>query len=94
MSASTGVGGALDPPIAAAVAQNASRRTLFRGATVLAVVVVLIATLIPAAPVTALGRFDLPGAIGPGVALVCLLLGVSKGADWDWGSPTIAPSSC
>ncbi|GAA3807939.1 MFS transporter [Cellulomonas soli] len=90
MSASMGVGGALGLPIAAAVAQNASWRTLFWGATVLAVVVViLIATLIPAAPVTARGRFDLPGAIGLGVALVCLLLGVSKGADWGWGSPTI-----
>ncbi|WP_156143994.1 MFS transporter, partial [Sinomonas humi] len=33
------------------------------------------------------GRFDLPGALGISAALVCLLLGISKGSDWGWGSP-------
>ncbi len=32
------------------------------------------------------GRFDLLGAAGLSVALVCLLLAISKGADWGWGS--------
>ena len=32
------------------------------------------------------GRFDLFGAAGMSVGLVCLLLAVSKGADWGWTS--------
>ncbi|NEE05076.1 MFS transporter, partial [Streptomyces sp. SID7499] len=32
--------------------------------------------------------FDLLGAVGLGTALICLLLAVSKGADWGWGSAT------
>ncbi|MGN8246102.1 MFS transporter [Cellulomonas soli] len=89
MSASMGVGAALGLPIAAAVAQNASWRSLFWGATALAVLVtVLIAVMLPASPGVAHGRFDYVGALGLSVALVCLLLGVSKGADWGWGSVT------
>ena len=84
-----GIGGALGLPVAAAVAEHANWRVLFWGAAVLAVgVLALIWFLVPAAPVTATGRFDPVGALGLGVGLVCLLLGVSKGADWGWGSAT------
>ncbi len=87
MSASMGIGGALGLPVAAAVAEYANWRILFWGATVLAVAIaVLILRVIPATPVTAHGRFDPVGAVGLGIGLVCLLLGVSKGADWGWTS--------
>ncbi|WP_323097430.1 MFS transporter [Intrasporangium sp. YIM S08009] len=87
MSASMGIGGALGLPVAAAVAEYANWRMLFWGATALAVAIaVLIFLVIPATPVTAHGRFDPVGAVGLGVGLVCLLLGVSKGADWGWTS--------
>ncbi|WP_196780830.1 MFS transporter [Nocardioides sambongensis] len=87
MSASMGVGGALGLPLAATVAEHTDWQVLFWGATALAVVVaLLIFFLIPATPVAAKGRFDPIGAIGLGVGLVCLLLGVSKGADWGWDS--------
>ena len=89
MSASMGIGGALGLPVAAAVAQNTDWQVLFWVSTALAVVVaVLIFTLVPATPVTARGRFDVLGALGLGTGLVCLLLGVSKGADWGWDSAT------
>lgn len=91
MSASMGVGGALGLPFAAAIAENTSWRVLFWVVAVLAVAVgALIAALVPAdRPATAAaGRFDLPGAIGLGAALIALLLAVSKGADWGWGSAT------
>ncbi|MFF4750953.1 MFS transporter [Streptomyces sp. NPDC002514] len=90
VSASMGIGGGLGLPIAAAVAQYADWRVLFWGSAGLAVVVaVLIFFMIPDVPAAARGqRFDLPGALGLGVALVCLLLAVSKGADWGWGSAT------
>ncbi|MFE3472739.1 MFS transporter [Streptomyces bacillaris] len=93
MSASMGVGGALGLPFAAAVAENTSWRVLFWVVAVLALAVgALIAALVPAdRPATAAaGRFDLPGAIGLGAALIALLLAVSKGADWGWSSaPTL-----
>ena len=90
VSASMGIGGALGLPIAAAVAQYASWRVLFWGAAGLATVVaVLIWFLIPEVPAGAKGqRFDVLGALGLGIGLVCLLLAVSKGADWGWGSAT------
>ncbi|MFD7681978.1 MFS transporter [Streptomyces sp. NPDC060187] len=90
VSASMGIGGGLGLPISAAVAQYANWRVLFWGSAVLAVVIgTLIWFLVPDVPATAKGqRFDALGALGLGVGLVCLLLGVSKGADWGWGSAT------
>ncbi|WP_245644521.1 MFS transporter [Nocardioides jensenii] len=89
MSASMGVGGALGLPIAAAVAE-VNWRLLFWGSTALAVLIAtLIFKLVPATPVARnTSGFDYVGAVGLGAGLVCLLLGVSKGADWGWGSAT------
>ncbi|WP_327116397.1 MFS transporter [Streptomyces sp. NBC_01341] len=90
VSASMGIGGALGLPISAAVAEYASWRVLFWGSAVLAVAVaVLIWTFVPDVPAGAKGqRFDAPGAVGLAVGLVSLLLAISKGADWGWGSGT------
>ncbi|WP_051218244.1 MFS transporter [Nocardioides insulae] len=89
MSASMGVGGALGLPLSAAIAQSADWTVLFWVATALSVAIfALILLLIPATPVAKAGRFDLVGAIGLGIGLICLLLGVSKGADWGWTSGT------
>ncbi|TYC08858.1 MFS transporter [Actinomadura syzygii] len=89
MSSSLGIGGALGLPLAAAVAENASWRVLFWGAAGLSVLIAaLIWWMVPAVPRQAAGRFDVPGAVGLGAGLVCLLLGVSKGADWGWTSGT------
>ncbi|WP_181319606.1 MFS transporter [Rhodococcus sp. OK519] len=91
ISATLGIGGALGLPISAAVTQNASWRVLFWGCAVLSVVIgVLIWRLIPETPAMAAGgRFDFVGALGLGVGLVSLLLAVSKGAVWGWGSASI-----
>ncbi|MFE7243425.1 MFS transporter [Streptomyces sp. NPDC057580] len=88
VSASMGIGGGLGLPIAAAVAEYASWRALFWGSAVLAALIgAMIWSLIPDVPAAAKGqRFDLAGALGLGVGLVCLLLAISKGADWGWGS--------
>ncbi|WP_305093279.1 MFS transporter [Prescottella sp. R16] len=90
MSATMGIGGALGLPIAAAVIENTSWRALFWGCAVLSVLIgLLIWRLIPATPAMAPeGRFDFVGAAGLGVGLVCLLLAVSKGGTWGWGSST------
>ncbi|MER7726503.1 MFS transporter [Streptomyces sp. NPDC096323] len=90
VSASLGIGGALGLPIASAVAQYANWRVLFWGSAVLALTIsALIWFLVPDVPAAAKGqRFDVPGALGLAVGLVCLLLAVSKGAEWGWGSAT------
>ncbi|MFF2406845.1 MFS transporter [Streptomyces sp. NPDC058092] len=90
VSASMGIGGGLGLPIAAAVAQYANWRVLFWGSTVLAVAIaVAIWFVIPDVPAGAKGqRFDALGAVGLGAGLVCLLLAVSKGANWGWASAT------
>ncbi|MFJ8172272.1 MFS transporter [Streptomyces sp. NPDC094473] len=90
VSASLGIGGALGLPIASAVAQYANWRVLFWGSAVLALIIfALVWFLIPDVPAGAEGqRFDLPGALGLAVGLVCLLLAVSKGAEWGWASTT------
>ncbi|MEU5262117.1 MFS transporter [Amycolatopsis sp. NPDC021455] len=87
MSASLGVGGALGLPAAALLAENADWHALFWTAAGLGLVVtVLVVALVPESPVRTGGRFDVPGAAGLSIALVCLLLAISKGADWGWGS--------
>lgn len=90
VSASLGIGGALGLPIASAVAQYANWRVLFWGSAALALAIfALIWFLIPDVPAAAKGqRFDMPGALGLAVGLVCLLLAVSKGAEWGWASAT------
>ncbi|WP_425825246.1 MFS transporter [Streptomyces fractus] len=88
VSASMGIGGAIGLPIAAAVAQYANWRVLFWGSAVLALAIgAMIYAIVPDVPAAAKGqRFDAPGAIGLAIGLVSLLLAISKGADWGWGS--------
>jgi len=88
MSASLGVGGALGLPLAATIAQNADWHVLFWVAAGLGCVAFLfVLRMVPESTVRAGGRFDLIGAAGVSAVLVSLLLAVSKGADWGWGSP-------
>ena len=83
MSSSLGIGGAVGLPLTGIVAEQASWRWLFAGAAVLgALLVVAVLRWVDESPVRAGGRFDLPGAVGLAVALVCLLLAISKGAEW------------
>ena len=49
-------------------------------------VLVGVLALVPESAQRAGGRFDVVGAIGLAVALVSLLLAVSKGGSWGWGS--------
>ncbi|MEV6069941.1 MFS transporter [Nocardia sp. NPDC052001] len=87
VSASMGIGGAVGLPVAAAVAQHANWRVLFWVAAGLSLLIaILIYVVVPDVPVLAKGRFDVVGAVGLGVGLICLLLGISKGASWGWDS--------
>lgn len=87
MSASLGVGGALGLPAAAFLAEHANWHVLFWTSAVLGLIAaVLVVTLVPESGVRSPARFDVIGAGGLSVGLVALLLAISKGADWGWGS--------
>ncbi|MEU3712122.1 MFS transporter [Streptomyces catenulae] len=89
MSSSIGVGGGLALPVAALVAQHADWHALFFLAAGLGVLSMLLALLVvPETAVRAPGRFDLLGALGLSAGLIALLLPITKGSDWGWGSPT------
>ncbi|MFB6639293.1 MFS transporter [Streptomyces chartreusis] len=89
MSASLGIGGALGLPAAALIADNFDWHVLFWTSAGLGVVALgCVLLFVPESKVRTGGRFDLVGGIGMAVGLVCLLLGISKGADWGWTSGT------
>lgn len=89
VSATLGVGGAVGLPVAAVIAQNFDYHYLFWLATALAIIaIVLVATIIPVSTLRSGGRFDMLGAIGFAIGLVGILLGISKGGEWGWTSPT------
>ncbi|MFF5992687.1 MFS transporter [Prauserella flavalba] len=87
MSGSLGVGGALGLPAAAFLAEHADWHLLFWSSAGLGILgAALVLSFVPESSVRSGGRFDVPGAAGLSVALLCLLLAISKGADWGWGS--------
>lgn len=90
ISATMGIGGGLGIVAAGVSAAVASWQSVFWAAAVLSLAaIVLLAWLVPDSQTRAPGAFDLPGALIMSGWLICLLLAVSKGAQWGWASPTI-----
>ena len=93
MSSSLGIGGAIGLPLTGLVAEHASWRWLFAGAAVVgAGQLIAVRRLVDESHQRPGGRFDLPGAVGLSIALVALLLAISKGNEWGWGSPAVIGS--
>ena len=87
MSATLGVGGAVGLPVAAVIVERSNWHALFWIAAALgAVCIAAVLAVIPESPVRTPARFDVLGAIGLAAALVMLLLAVTEGGDWGWGS--------
>ncbi|KUM68441.1 MFS transporter [Streptomyces griseorubiginosus] len=90
MSSTVGIGAALGLPLAAMVVQYADWHTMFWMTSALgALGVTAVTWAVRESPVRQPGRFDLWGALGLAVGLVSLLLGVSQGGQWGWGSPRV-----
>ena len=90
VSATLGIGGAVGLPVAAVIAENFSWHYLFWLATALSIVALLLVwRIVPVSTLRTAGRFDFVGAVGLGVGLIGILLGVSKGTEWGWTSPGI-----
>lgn len=90
MSASLGIGSALGLPAAALIADTFDWHVLFWISGGLGVIsALLVRAVVPRSAVRTGGHFDLTGALGLSAGLVCLLLAVSKGADWGWTSGTV-----
>lgn len=92
ISAMLGVGGALGLPFAGLVAEHGDFHLLFWiTGTAAAVALVAVLTLVPEPRDRSGGRVDLLGAVLIAGALVALLLPLSEGGSWGWGSvPVIA----
>lgn len=91
VSAMLGVGGALGLPLAAFIAQNFDFHAVFwvtAGAGSLAFAGIL--TQVPEAPAKTGGRVDLVGTALLTGGLVALLLPLSEGSTWGWGSARVA----
>ncbi len=88
ISATLGVGGALGLPISALITERADWHLLFWVAAALgAIVFVLVLWIVPVSVLRTAGRFDFVGAAGLAVGLIGILLAVSRGNEWGWGSP-------
>jgi predicted MFS family arabinose efflux permease len=87
MSSTVGVGAAFGLPLAGLVVQHADWHVLFWVTTALGALGTAAAWwVVPGSSVRSPGRFDVVGAVGLSVGLVCGLLAVSKGGDWGWTS--------
>ena len=92
VSATLGVGGAIGMPLSAAVVEFADWRVLFwAGSVITGLVAVAVWFFVPVLAPGARGqRFDGVGAVGLAIGLIAMILAISKGSEWGWGSwPTL-----
>lgn len=90
MSATLGIGGAMGLPLAGVLYQSLGWSSIFwvsaAAGTLLLLAVVLV---VPESKVRTPGRFDYAGALVLSGALAALLLAITKGGSWGWGSEPV-----
>jgi EmrB/QacA subfamily drug resistance transporter len=90
VSAVFAVGGSLGLVLSGLIVDNLSWRWLFGvGAVGVAIAVVLVYLFVPESPIKTPSRVDVPGAALLSLGLLALLLALTEGESWGWGSGRI-----
>jgi EmrB/QacA subfamily drug resistance transporter len=90
ISATFGIGGGAGLALSGLIVDHLSYEWIFWfGFAVVIVAIVATHLFVPESPVKSPARIDWPGALLLSGGLVCLLLAVSEGTRWGWGSPGI-----
>ena len=90
LSAVWGVGGGFGIVLSGLIVDNFSWRLLFLlGSIPVALSLVLIDRFVPESPIRSPSRVDVPGALLLSGALLSLMLGLTEGEHWGWGSPPL-----
>lgn len=90
VSATMGIGSAVGLPLAAFIARVADWHLLFWISAILALsLIVAVMLVIPKSVQGVATAFDGIGAFGLATVLILLLIPLSKGTEWGWGSPLV-----
>ncbi|ALV41659.1 MFS transporter [Pseudarthrobacter sulfonivorans] len=90
MSATLGIGSALGLPLAGLLYESLGWASIFWvSAAAGALLLVAVLLVVPESKVRTAGRFDYAGALVLSAALAALLLAISKGGTWGWGSEPV-----
>lgn len=90
MSATMGIGSALGLPLSGVLMEAFGWHSIFWfGAASAALLIVGLYIAVAESTVRTPGRFDVPGAVVLSLALVTLLLPISKGSVWGWTNPEV-----
>ncbi|GAA3804043.1 MFS transporter [Streptomyces phyllanthi] len=90
MSSSLGAGVALGPPLSAVIVQYTDWHVVFMITAGLgAIAAALVLRYVPGQDVARGGRFDFVGAFTLSAGLLALLVAISKGSAWGWGSTQV-----
>src|SRR5690606_31280327 len=89
VSATLGAGTAIGLPVSAIMTEYLDWHWLFwMSGALAALAFLLVWRLVPVSTMRTGGRLDVVGLIGLGVGLTGVMLALSRGNDWGWGSPT------
>ncbi|QDG65012.1 MFS transporter [Pseudarthrobacter sp. NIBRBAC000502772] len=90
MSATLGIGSAMGLPLAGVLYESLGWASIFWvSAAAGALLLIAVALVVPESKVRTPGRFDYAGALVLSAALAALLLAISKGGAWGWGSEPV-----
>ena len=90
LSAVWGVGGGFGIVLSGVIVDNFSWRYLFLlGSIPVALSLVLVDRFVPESPIRSPSRVDVPGALLLSGGLISLMVVLTEGEDWGWGSPLL-----
>ena len=90
LSAVWGVGGGFGIVLSGVIVDNFSWRYLFLlGSIPVALSLVLVDRFVPESPIRSPSRVDVPGALLLSGGLISLMVALTEGEDWGWGSPLL-----